>query len=273
MKTTKGRVHFERVYLYFSNLLESLSNVKIEDVLAKKELPALELEILLAALLNKDRSFLNAFPETALLSTHEKRLQRLIKRRITSEPLPYILGYKEFYGRSFLVNKAVLIPRPETEDLVTAVLKFAKNKPLTVLDVGTGSGAIAVTLLLEQPNLTIIASDIDPKTLQVARKNARLHQVGSKIKFIQSDLLAKIDQSVDIIATNLPYVPTEKWKNLPSEIRDFEPRLALDSGRSALELYQKLFRAAQSKLNPSGKIIYEVRGEIFETSLANLVAG
>lgn len=242
----------------------------IKEFLAKKELSLIEAEILLASVLGKDRSFISAFPETALDLSQLKKLQSYVQRRQQHEPLAYILGYREFYGRNFLVNKDVLIPRPETEDLVEKVLQYSQGRLLSVLDVGTGTGAIAITLKLEQPNLKVIASDIDQQTLRIAQKNAKLHGLEQKVEFVQSDLLEKIKEPVDVIATNLPYVPTEKWKRLPEEIRNFEPRRALDSGTSVMSLYDKLFAQAKSLLTTNGKIFYEVHGEILETDLSKL---
>lgn len=233
-------------------------------------LPKIETEILLGTVLGKDRSFLNAFPETKLTEKEGKRFFDFVARRQNSEPLPYILGFKEFYGRPFAVNQNVLIPRPETEDLVEKVLEFSRDKKLTVVDVGTGSGAIGLTLKLQQPTLKVLATDISETALTIARKNSSLHKIFGQIKFMKTDLIADVQEQIDIIVCNLPYIPTTSWEKLPAEIRRFEPRLALDSGASKETLYQKLFFQAKDKLARSGKVFYELDGLTFEKSYSNL---
>lgn len=159
-----------------------------------------------------------------------------------SKPKQYIQGWTEFYKLKFKVNKDVLIPRPETELLVDEVLEFLKNNPRshTVLDLGTGSGAIAVSIA-KNNDTKIVASDISPKALKVAKLNAKLHGVEDKITFISSNLLAKIKTRPDIIVTNLPYIPTERIAYLDSSVKDFEPFIALNGGDDGFELYRKLF--------------------------------
>jgi len=247
--------------------------VNLKEVLKNSQLPLVETEILLAAVLNQDRSFINSFPETILTKLQEKDITGFITQRSFSEPIPYILGFKEFYGLKFLVNKSVLIPRPETEKLVEEILAYClkqKNQNLTVVDVGTGSGCIAITLAVKNPKLNIIATDISPQALEVATKNSRLHQVENRIKFIQSDLLEKVSSKLDIIAANLPYISTTNWEKLPKEIKNFEPKLALDSGKTTMLLYKKLFKQAAKKLNSAGAIFYEIDGDINQVSVADL---
>lgn len=173
--------------------------MSIAQLLKSSPLPKLETEILLVEELKVDRSYLNAFSETEISNKQLISLNKKIARRKDGEPLAYILGYKEFYGRTFLVNKNVLIPRPETEALVETVLKEISNKELTLVDVGTGSGCIAITLQLEQPHLNVIATEIDPTALSVARKNAHLHRVDEKITFVKSNLLEEVANPIDII--------------------------------------------------------------------------
>lgn len=243
----------------------------IAKVFKNSSLPLVETEILLAAALNKDRSFIKSFPETILSRTEKYKTIKFIDRRLKHEPISYILGFKEFYGLKFLVNENVLIPRPETENLVEQILKFSANRNLTIIDVGTGSGCIAIALAVKNPRLTIIATDISQQALKVAKKNAKFHQVENQVKFIQSDLLAKVSQKVDIIAANLPYIPTRNWTNLPVEIKNYEPRLALDSGKSSTNLYHKLFQQSLKQLKPNGTIFYEIDGDIIQVSADDLV--
>ncbi len=231
--------------------------MKISELLKES---SLEKEILLAFILKKDRSFLSAFPETNLTTSELKSFTELWQRVGDNEPLAYLLGYKEFFGRNFLVNKNVLIPRPETEDLIEEVLKYSQDKVLTVVDVGTGSGAIAITLKLENPNLNVFATDISSTALSVAQKNAKLYGQTGKITFVEIDLLANFSDKADVIVANLPYIPTKNWQKLDTQIKDYEPRLALDSGVSKLVLYEKLFSQAKDVLKPGGVLFYEVDG-------------
>ena len=246
--------------------------MKLQEFPKKDLIPQIEFEILLSSILKKDRSFINAYPETDLTSEQAEMLSEMLEKRRTGAPIPYILGYKEFYGRKFFVNKNVLIPRPETEDLVEKVLKFTSGKNLSVIDVGTGSGCIAITLKLEKSELKVFASDIDPRALEVARKNAVLYKLDGKISFLESNLLKKLDSEVDVIVANLPYIPTNNWEQLPKEIKDFEPRVALDSGLSKESLYQELFNQAKNRLKKDGIIFYEIDGDIFRKDFPTLVA-
>ncbi len=245
----------------------------IKEILKQSKIKGVETEILLSAVLKKDRSFINAFPETILSKVQENRVNDFIDRRTKNEPIPYILGFKEFYGLKFLVNQDVLIPRPETEKLVEQILNHTskeRHQNLTVADVGTGSGCIAITLAIKNPKLHIIATDTSSQALAVAIKNAKLHQVENRIKFIESNLLEKVNEKMDVVATNLPYIPTSNWERLPAEIKYFEPRLALDSGKSAYILYHLLFEEAAKKLNPGGVIFYEIDGSINQVSAVDL---
>lgn len=154
----------------------------------------------------------------------------------SSKPSSYIKGYIEFYKLKFKVTPDVLIPRPETELLVDEVLKF---KPQSVLDLGTGSGAIAVAIAKNLAHVKVTASEISKDALEIAKQNAKFHQV--KIEFILSDLLDNIDKLFDIIVTNLPYIPTARIPYLDCSVKDFEPHIALDGGEDGFSLYRKLF--------------------------------
>ncbi len=244
--------------------------MKITTLLKKSLLSPTETEIIISQALKKDRSYITAFPETELSKPQIKKLSRLLERRKTQEPIPYLLGFKEFFGLKFLVNKNVLIPRPETESLVERILKFTKGNKLSVVDVGTGSGCIAITLALKNPNLKITATDISSKALEVAIKNSKLHRVENRIIFLQSNLLENVTEKIDIIAANLPYIPNTSWKKLPTEIKSFEPKLALDSGKSSTSIYQQIFKQAVKKLNSKGVIFYELDGEIIQVSADDL---
>ncbi|MFA4955149.1 MAG: peptide chain release factor N(5)-glutamine methyltransferase [Patescibacteria group bacterium] len=203
----------------------------------------LEAEILLAYALKRDRIWIMANPGYRLPSTVYRLFLQLISRRRKHEPIAYILGEKEFYGRSFKVTRDVLIPRPETELLVD-LIKASDGKPF-IWDVGTGSGALAVTLAKEIPGSPILATDISPAALKVARKNARL-LAGKKIRFLKASLLDSrvkkiLTQAAKkfptlVVAANLPYLPISDKTKLEPDVTKYEPNVALFSGADGLEL-------------------------------------
>jgi release factor glutamine methyltransferase len=193
----------------------------------------------------------------------------LIDRRLAHEPSAYITGHREFYGLDFLVTPAVLIPRPETETLVEVAIEFIKTDAdapspkserewrAEVLDVGTGSGAIAISLACTLPGAAIIATDASDAALNLARRNARRHGVLERIAFRSGDLLEPLDAPVNLIVANLPYVKTIDWSALPPEIRDHEPRLALDGGPDGLDVIRRFLDQAPHYLQPGGAIALE----------------
>lgn len=176
---------------------------------------------------------------------------------ILSKPSQYIKGWVEFYKLKFKVTEDVLIPRPETELLVDEVLNFytLNPKPYTLIDIGTGSGNIAVSIAKNAIGIKIIATDISSKALKIARQNAKFHHVEDKITFLKSNLLSNYHLQPFtyplIIVTNLPYIPTERIPYLDSSVKDFEPKVALDGGEDGFELYRKLFSQI-STLQPLG---------------------
>lgn len=172
----------------------------------------------------------------------------MISSKRLKKPKQYEEGWVEFYKLKFKVTPDVLIPRPETELLVDEILKFYTLNPTlyTLLDIGTGSGNIAISLAVNNKNLVIIASDISKKALKVAQQNAKLHAV-TNIDFVETDLLTNITTEPDIIVTNLPYIPHNRIPYLDSSVKDFEPLVALDGGEDGFELYRKLFEQIKSK--------------------------
>lgn len=238
----------------------------ISDVLKNTEVDKTEAEIILADIIGKDRSFLFTHPEYNLSPSLSKKLLDRLNRRFKSEPLAYILGYKEFYGLKFFVDQRVLIPRSETEELIDPVLnhiRSIRSKSVKIADIGTGSGCIAITLAKHLLNAKIHAVDIDENALAVAKKNAKLHSVDSKITFLKGDLLSPLPEPVDIVVANLPYIKTNDLKTLKREISEWEPRVALDGGKDGMELYQKLFDQAEKSLNAGGSIFYELDGKVY----------
>jgi len=226
----------------------------------------LDAELLLAHVLKCERTWLAAHAEYELKKTKLESVDELLARRLKREPIAYILGKKEFYGRDFTTTPDVLIPRPETENLIESVLEITKklnannsqkeksSQSLKLLDIGTGSGAIAITLALELPNVQVFASDISEEALSVAAQNAT--DLGAKIEFAKSNLLQNIcNKKFDIITANLPYVARE-WKTSPET--SHEPEIALFAGKNGLELIEKLIKQAPNSLKSNGFLVLEL---------------
>jgi release factor glutamine methyltransferase len=238
-----------------------------QEALKISTLPVTEASILLAYVLQRDRSYLIAHPEQKLTCAQKRRFETLAKRLENHEPLAYVTGREEFYGMGFKVDKRVMIPRPETENLVTEVIQTAeKIKNPVIVDVGTGSGCIAVTLAKYLPKATLLATDVSSEALEVARINAARFKVSKKITFLCGNLLEPLreikgERSLDIIAANLPYVKKDWYPKLDPQIFH-EPKLALIGGETGLEIYQQLFIQAEKYLKPGGKVIYELDGQI-----------
>jgi release factor glutamine methyltransferase len=190
------------------------------------------------------------------------RYETLLARRLAHEPTAHITGRREFYGLEFSVTPDVLIPRPETETLVEAVIELALRLPATargplIADVGTGSGAIAVALAVSLPRAELWATDLSWEALTVAAGNAQRHGVERRIALRHGDLLLPLDRRVDVIVANLPYVSTEDWSRLAPELREHEPRLALDGGAEGLDLLKALLHQAPRYLRPGGTVCVE----------------
>lgn len=190
----------------------------------------------------------------------ENRLNRLVKKRKAGWPIAYLLGKKEFWSLEFKVNRWVLIPRPETELVVEKVLWLPLPEKPWILDVGTGSGNIAIALAKELPSARVIASDLSKRALKIARENARKNQV-KNVEFVQSNLLSfflKSNLLFDLIVSNPPYVAEKEWKKLDRPVRDFEPKRALVAGPSGLEIIEKLIKQAWFCLKPGGYLVMEI---------------
>lgn len=224
---------------------------------------SLEAEVLIRFVYGWDRNkyFLNI--KESMTKTDQETLYKLICRRISHEPLQYITGTQDFYGREFLVNSDVLIPRPETELLVECVVTEAENvwsnHSLKVVDIGTGSGAIALTVALERPNWDVQTVDISTKAIETAKRNAE--QLKADVTFHQGDLLnpfIKKNIEFDIIISNPPYIPSYDVLELMSEVKDYEPNLALDGGRDGLDYYREIIQQSETTLKKPGIIAFEV---------------
>jgi release factor glutamine methyltransferase len=216
---------------------------------------------LLLHALGVSRAELLANPDRALTPAQQSAFEAHIRRRLANEPIQYILGEQEFYGLTLRVTAAVLIPRPETEHLVEAVLaELDPSHPLRILDVGTGSGAIAIALATHLPHAHITAVDISAEAHEVAAANAATHGSSARIRFLQSDLLTALapTEAFDAIVSNPPYVPTTDRSTLHPQVRDHEPAAALFAGHDGLDLYRRLIPQARAALKPNGLLALEI---------------
>ncbi len=222
----------------------------------------LEAELLLMHALETDRVHLYERLQDDLTARTGEYYQRLLDRRLAHEPTPYIVGHKEFFGMEFEVARSALIPRPETETLVELIIDFARDRyahnRFTAVDVGPGAGVIAIAMACELPNARVIATDVSKRPLAVARRNTQRHGVAARIEFVEGDVLVPVERRADIIAANLPYVTTEDWLSTPPEIREWEPRGALDGGVDGLRCIRRLFRQAPEKLAHNGALFAEI---------------
>ncbi len=215
--------------------------------------------LLLRAALVSEEDFCAA-REAPLAPRTEAFFLRLVERRRGGVPLSYLTGTKEFWSIPLEVSPSVLIPRPETEVLVEKVLELSSRERETILDLGTGSGNIAIALAKELPRARIFAADISTRALNVARRNASLQRV-RQVDFVRSNMFSafrKTGMRFDFIVSNPPYVSKRDWDGLPPEIREFEPRRALLAGESGLELIQRLVHRARTFLKPGGYLIFEI---------------
>jgi release factor glutamine methyltransferase len=218
-------------------------------------------ELLLAHALSVEREYLYSHDDRVLTEAESQALEDRLYDRISGVPLQYIVGRQEFYGRYFNVNPAVLIPRPETEYIIEAVLETLETRGQTprspsILDVGTGSGCIAVTLVLEVPGANVFGTDISFEALRVARENAS--NLGAHVRFACMDVLDAVSGEFDFIVSNPPYVRRDEITRLQREVREHEPHVALFSPEDELAVYRKLIRAGEEILTKGGHLIMEV---------------
>ncbi len=187
------------------------------------------------------------------------KFRQMIARRVAREPIAYIIGSKEFFSLDFEVTPAVLIPRPETETVVEAALKFLAMRPEPrVLDIGTGSGAIAIAIAANAPNVQIKAIDISQEALEVARRNAIRHRCTDRLDLIAADLFPDDASRFDLIVSNPPYVADGDFETLQPEIRLHEPRVALTFGTDGLDMYRRIAAASRARLTPEGAVMVEI---------------
>ena len=230
--------------------------------------PRLNAEILLMFVLSCDRAFLYAHPERELTAEEGARYAAALARRASGIPAQYITGHQEFWGMDFIVNSTVLIPRPETEHVVEEVLRLQRGGAVDsprIVDVGTGSGCIALALAKELPRAQIDAVDISAAALEIARANALSHQLLDRIRFHESDLLQSFQPATfDFVVSNPPYVGTSEEDTVQLEVRKFEPRNAVFAGPTGLEVLARLIPQARGVLKPGGWLVLEISGAIAE---------
>ena len=222
--------------------------------------PRLDAEVLLMRFLRMDRVQLCMQPERELSEEEAAGFARWVERRSLGEPVAYILGDKEFWSLRFEVNREVLIPRPETECLIEEVLRLYRppGEGLRVIDIGTGSGAIGVVLARELPAARVVATDISPGALAVARRNALSQGVAGRMEFFQGDLFAAVSGDLDIICSNPPYIPEGVYDLLPVGIRNFEPPGALIASPDGVAFHRKIIREGAHRLKAGGRIFLEI---------------
>lgn len=242
---------------FLRNAQEILTKAGIPD-------PRLEPEIMVSNILQIKRHMLYTSQDTNMPKHATDALSKIIRRRLRREPLAYILGHQEFYGIDLLVGPSVMVPRPETELIVERSISLCSQMSdadgLVVADVGTGSGGIAIAIALHLPQAKITATDISSEALDVAATNIRMHKVEERITLCQGDLLATIEAPVDAIVANLPYICTNRLKEVQMEVQ-MEPVLALDGGPDGTVLNRRLLWEAKEKLSPRGVILLEIDPE------------
>lgn len=215
--------------------------------------------ILLCFLTKHEKAFILSHDEKLLTVEEVQALNLMFERFLTQEPLAYILEEKEFYGRSFYVNNNVLIPRPETELIIDLAKDFYQNNvdKKAFCDIGTGSGCLALTIVQELENATCVAYDISPKALEVTEKNINMHKLINKVELIQTDIAHANERDFDCILSNPPYIPEHEYKELEKNVKEFEPELALCSGKNGFEVIEKVLNFAEKNLKANGLLLIE----------------
>ena len=247
--------------LFTPRILQPVSTVgralrqAVVELASITDAPRLEAEVLLAHVLETSRTVLMAHPERPLTSDQLGRYEILVRRRASNYPLPYLTGRAEFYGLEFEVTPEVLIPRPETETLVDLALA---RRPTRVVDVGTGSGCVVVSLAVHLPQAVCYGIEISPAALAVARRNAERHGVAERVRLMVGDILSPRPGPVDLIVANLPYIPTGTCASLPASVRDHEPWLALDGGPDGLAVIRRLLAQVPAVLRLGGGLLIEI---------------
>ena len=221
--------------------------------------PNIEINVIAAHVLKQPKEWIVSHPETELSDSQLQDLEQSVIRLLEGEPLAYITGKRSFYGLDFKVNKNVLIPRPETELMVEESIRWLGAHPQRrmVADIGTGSGVIAITIAKNIPDVRVMAIDVSPASLELAKGNAKEFRVDDSVQFKQNDLLSNIVNKFDLILANLPYIPSLVLDGL--EVNRYEPRLALDGGENGLDYITKLLEQSQNNVLPGACIFLEIQ--------------
>ena len=240
--------------------------------LADVETPSRDARLLLQHVTGLSHEALIAEPQTQISDDTAQQFETLLERRKRHEPISRILGLREFYGRDFIVTPDVLDPRPDTEVLIeTALARLPPDKPSRLLDLGTGSGIIAVTLLAERPLAEGVAVDLSETAIEVARQNAKAHKVDDRLQFITASWFEAVTGRFDAILSNPPYIETDIVPTLEEEVRNFDPHLALIGGYDGLDCYRAIASAACDHLKPEGFVAVEI-GVGQENDIASIFA-
>ncbi len=233
------------------------------NLLKEKKIPSniIDSEILLSKILNKSREEILVNLDYKINKKDFAKFKKYLKRRSKNEPIAYILKEKEFWKTKFDVNKYTLIPRPETELLVEKLLEFYKGKKITILDIGTGSGCILISLLISLTKSLGIGIDISKNAILVAKKNAYKHNILNRVKFLNKSLEGVFNKKFDLIVSNPPYIEKKDIKNLCDDIKKYEPRIALDGGNDGLDLIKKVIYKSKNILKVKGMLALEIGNE------------
>ena len=218
---------------------------------------AIDAEVLARHVLGWDRAQLLSHYRDAAPAAFSERYQPLVDRRSRREPVAMITGTREFWSRDFAVTPNTLVPRPDTELIIEEALRILPDRASTVIDIGTGSGCLAVTLAAERPQDLVVATDISHEALLVARANARRHQVDGRLQFVRTDLASGLRIQADLIVSNPPYVPYRDAGSLPIDVSDYEPAMALFGGRDGLAIIERLLLTLTPRLAPHAAFIVE----------------
>ena len=215
-------------------------------------------EILLSSILGREREKVLINLDKKISSRKIIKFNNLINRRLIREPVAYILNEREFWSKKFFVNKHTLVPRPETELLVEKLIKIYQNKKINILDIGTGSGCIIISMLSEMEGSSGIGIDISTKAIDIAEKNAKIHKMSRNVKFIKICLTKIINKKFDLVVSNPPYIESAEIKKLDDDIKNFEPIIALNGGNDGLDVIKKVIYKAKYILKLNGKLAIEI---------------
>ena len=241
--------------MILENVIKQASQfLKTQSIVSHK----LDAEVILSNIMGVTRDFLNANSHIVVSKNTIKRFNHAINRRINSEPVAYIIGKKEFWSQNFVINRSTLVPRPETELLIYKVVDFFKNKKINVLDIGTGSGCILLSILKELVNSRGIGIDISSKAIKIAKINSKNLNLLLRSQFKVFDITKFYVGKYDLIVSNPPYIPSKDIKNLSKDITNYEPLVALNGGIDGLDLIKKVIYKSKSLLKKNGLLAIEI---------------